>query len=170
VRSLLDRIGIRVGAAIGLAVLVLVVVGVAQMMGDGAPPPVMLTGDQPPTTVDATEGDDGEVAPAPTAYADDAEVRDAALAFATAWIKRELTPQAWHVGVSAHATDQLAESLTDVDPAGVPATRLTGLPTIGLRTDLFAQVGVPADSGRLVLTLLKQDDEWLVDGVDWERA
>jgi hypothetical protein len=169
-RSLLGRLGARGGAAIGLVLLILLVLGIAQLVGGGARPPLLAPEGQPSVTVDPTEGDDGEVAPTPSAYADDAEVRAAALAFATAWIQRELTPQAWHVGVAAHATDLLAETLTDVDPAGVPATRLTGLPTIGLRTDLFAQVGVPADSGRLVLTLLKQDNEWLVDGVDWERA
>jgi hypothetical protein len=168
-RSLLGRLGARGGAAIGLVLLVLAVVGIAQLIGGGSRPPVLAPEGQPPMTVDPTEGDDAEVAPTPTAYPDDAEVRDATLAFATAWIRRDLTPQAWHAGLAAHATDQLAESLAGVDPSGVPATRLTGTPTITLRTDLFAQVGVPADSGRLVLTLLKQGEEWLVDGVDWER-
>ena len=57
-----------------------------------------------------------------------------------------------------------------MDPAGVPATRLTGDPTITLRTDVFAQVSVPADSGTLLLTLLNQTGRWRVDGVDWERV
>ena len=101
-RSLLGRIGLRVGTAIGLAVLVLIVVGIAQLIGGGSRPSVLVPEGQPSMTVDPTEGDDAEVAPTPTAYPDDAEIRDATMAFATAWIQRDLTPEAWHAGLAAH--------------------------------------------------------------------
>ena len=142
----------------------------ATAAGGGRRPPVLAPDAPPSITVDPTEGDDAEVAPTPTAFPDDNEVHSAALTFAGAWLRRDLAPDAWHDGVAANATESLAASLADVDPAGVPATRLTGDPTITLRTDLFAKVSVPADSGTLLLTLLNQRGTWLVDDVDWERV
>jgi hypothetical protein len=41
---------------------------------------------------------------------------------------------------------------------------------VTLRTELFAQIAVPMDTGMLLLTLLKHGAEWLVDGVDWDPA
>jgi hypothetical protein len=170
VRSLLGRLGARGGAAVGLIIVVLAVVAIARLVDDGPATPPFNPGAQPSITVDPTEGDDGEVAPTPTAYADDAELGAAALTFMSAWLRRELDPPSWHQGIAELATGGLATSLEGVDPVGVPALRMTGSPTIVLRTELFAQVGVPVDTGTVQLTMVKQGGEWLVDGVDWIRT
>ena len=70
-RSLLSRLGVRGGVAIGLALLVLGVVAIAQLAGGGSRAPVIPPQAQPSITVDPTEGDDAEVAPTPTAFTDD---------------------------------------------------------------------------------------------------
>lgn len=169
-RGLLGRLGLRGGAAVGLILLVLLVVAIARLAGGGTAPLDFMPGSEPSITVNPTEGDDGEVAANPTEFPDGASVTAAATTFTASWLRRDLDAASWHAGLTSLATASLADSLIGVDPAGVPATRRTGDPTITLRTELFAQVAVPLDSGRLLLTLVKEDDGWLVDGVDWERA
>lgn len=168
--GLLRRIGVRGGTAVALLVLILGVVAVARFTGGGNSTMNLPDGPHATVTVDPSEGDDAEVAPDPTAFPDDAAVEAAAAAFISAWLQRDLDPADWHAAVAAHATDELTTALTDVDPRGVPATRTTADPTIVLRTDAFAQVAIPVDSGRVLLALRLVDSRWLVDGVDWERA
>jgi hypothetical protein len=168
-RSLLGRIGARVGIAVVLVVLIAGVVAIAKFAGGGAPRPPAPRLAGPTVTVDPTSGDDAEVAPSPTSYADDAAVKDAASSFVAAWIRRDRSPAAWHAALVPLATTALAESLKGVDPVGVPATRTTGPPTVVRRTEAFAQVSIAVDTGTVVLDLLKQTGAWLVDGVDWDR-
>jgi hypothetical protein len=170
VRGLLSRLGIRGGAVVGLLLVVAVTVAVARLVG-GADAGANYSPGQPPTiTVDPTEGDDGEVLATPSAYPDDAAVRAAAGRFTAAWLRRELTAERWHAGLDGLVTTALAEKLVGVDPRSVPASRTLGPPALVLRTDLFAQVTIAVDSGTLRLSLVKPDDRWLVDAVDWERA
>jgi hypothetical protein len=170
VGRLLGRVGLRGGIAIGLILLVAAVVAIGKLAGnrtDGRPyVPVV----EPTSTVDPNSGDDAEVAATPTAYPDDAVVRSAATTFAEAWLRRSLSEQAWHAGLARLSTKALSDSLDGVDPAGVPATRRTGEPTVVLRSELFAQVAIRTDAGTLTLTLLKQGSDWLVDAIDWDQA
>ena len=124
----------------------------------------------PTSTVDPTAGDDAEVAPSPTAFADDAAVKNAASSFVAAWLRRDRSPTAWHAALVPLSTTSLAQSLEGVDPIGVPATRTTGPPTVVRRTEAFAQVSITVDTGTVVLDLVKQGGAWLVDGVDWDRV
>src|SRR5262245_29883142 len=169
-RSLLGRIGARVGVAVVLVLLIAGVVAIAKFAGGSAsrPPAPRIAG--PTTTVDTTAGDDAEVAPSPTAYADDAAVNGAASSFVAAWLRRDRTPAAWHAALVPLSTTSLADSLKGVDPVGVPATRTTGPPTVVRRTEGFAQVSIAVATGTVVLDLLMQSGKWLVDGVDWDRT
>ena len=169
-RGLLRRIGARTGISVGLILVVAAVLLVARIGGSGRNSGVPYRGSDVVPTVTSTVGDDAQIAPTPSAYADNDVVRSAATTFMTAWLRREATAEGWHAGVAALTTRQLADSLVGVDPIGVPATRVTGDPTVVLRSDLYAQVNVPVDSGLVVLGLFKQDDRWLVDTVDWERT
>jgi hypothetical protein len=169
-RRLLRSVGLRGGLAFGITLLVLAVVLVAKLGRQDSDVAPYIPVIQPTSTVDPTSGDDAEVVATPTAYPDDAQVKTAASRFAAAWLRRSLSAQAWHSGLAKLSTKSLAASLEGVDPSGVPATRKTGDPTVTLRTELFAQIAVPMDTGTLRLTLLKQGDEWLVDGVDWDQA
>jgi hypothetical protein len=167
-RGLLGRVGARVGIAVALVVLIAGVVTIAKLMG-GAPRPPISQVEGPPTTVGPTAGDDAEVAPSPTGFADDSAIKNAASSFVAAWLRRDRSPTAWHSALVPLSTSNLAQSLEGVDPIGVPATRTTGPPTVVRRTDGFAQVSLAVDTGTVVLDLLDQSGVWLVDGVDWDR-
>jgi hypothetical protein len=67
-------------------------------------------------------------------------------------------------------TPTLARELSGVDPAGVPASRVTGKPSLIPLGATVADVLIPVDSGTLRLRLVVLEDRWLVDGVDWKRA
>jgi len=169
-RSALARLGIRGAVALGLALLVLVIVGIAKLVGGAGEQGLRSSGPRPTPTVPPTAGDDGEVAATPSAYADDAVIRRTASDFATAWLRRNLSATAWHSGIAALSTPALGQKLEGVDPSGVPARRALGLPNLVLRTEAFARVTILVDTGTLSLNLLKQGGRWLVDGVDWERT
>jgi hypothetical protein len=168
-RGLLGRIGARVGIAVVLVVLIAGAIGIAKLVGGGGARPISPRLEAPTSTVDPTAGDDAEVAPSPTGFADDALLKTAASTFVEAWLKRNLSPAAWHAGLVPLSTSSLAQSLDGVDPVGVPATRTTGPPTVLRRDEVFAQVSIAVDTGIVVLDLLKQGGKWLVDGVDWDR-
>jgi hypothetical protein len=169
-RSLLGRIGARVGVAVVLVVLIGGVLAIAKLSGGRQSSPIAPRVEGPTTTVDPTAGDDAEVAPSPTAFSDDTSVKDAASSFVASWLRRDRSPAAWHAALVPLSTTTLADSLNGVDPIGVPATRTTGPPTVLRRTDAFAQVSIAVDTGTVTLELLKQSGKWLVDGVDWDRT
>jgi hypothetical protein len=171
---------------VGLVVLVLGIVVIARLAGAGPNTQSYSSGTQPNPTIDPTAGDDGVVgdgtplpiqtatstvpAAALSPYPDDGEVTAAATAFATAWLRRDLSARAWHSGIAPLVTESVAQSLDGVDPSSVPANRILGGPKILKRGDLFARVGVSLDTGTLLLELSKHDKRWLVESVDWELA
>jgi hypothetical protein len=169
VRTLLRRLGTRTSISAGLIVVVALVLLVARLAGNNdkasessRPGPI--------PSIDMSAGDDGPVAPTYSAFADDAEVRAAAATFMQSWMRRSLSSEDWHAALVPLTTASLATSLEGVDPVVVPATRITGDVTVTLRSDLYALLSVPVDTGTVELGLLKQNNTWLVDSVDWQRA
>lgn len=171
-RDAMTRLGVRGTLVLVLAILVAGVVALARLLGDAAPrrEPAPDAGPTAPvSTVDAEEGDDGVVT-SPKPPADDPAVRAAATNFIKAWLRSDLSADAWKNGLTKLATNGLVARLDGVDPATVPATRTTGAAAVVAKQADFAQVDVPVDSGTISLRLLRADGRWLVDGVDWERT
>jgi hypothetical protein len=168
VRWLLRRLGPRTGISVGLILVVAAVLLVGRLAG-GSNTRGPYSGPDTLPSVGISAGDDGQVSADPSQYPDDAVVRDAATTFTQAWLQRLRSPEDWHAALVPLTTTSLASSLDGVDPVVVPATRIVGDLTITLRSDLYAQVSVPVDSGVVELGLLKQGDVWLVDSVDWQR-
>jgi hypothetical protein len=166
----LGRVGVRLGLALGLVVIVGGIVAVARI---GSSPGGLnpFDGNEPQTTaiVDPTAGDDGEVLPTPSDESDTA-IQRAAAAFAKAWLRRDLSAPAWHAGLAPLSTATLLANLEGVEPRTVPAARTVSDPRLVLRSELYAQVMIPVDTGSLLLNLLSTDGRWLVDAVDWERT
>lgn len=164
----------RVGVALLLGIVILGIVGAARLLADGSGGG-QLTGApvQPITTTDPAAGDDGltdtsEPTPytSPGSPAPDAVAR----AFATAWLAHQgVTAEQWHGKLAPLATDELADKLSGVDPATVPANRLTGEAVTVVRNDSLVEVTLPVDSGELRLSLVATDGRWRVDTVDWSR-
>ncbi|MFF5174085.1 hypothetical protein ACFY3U_15765 [Micromonospora sp. NPDC000089] len=166
----------RIGIALGIAVLVLSVIGGARLVAG----PTESTGGlsnrpaEPITTVDPEAGDDGVLATpsqqAPRTRPGEPTPEQAASRFTTAWLGGPAeTAARWQEKLRPLSTPGLTEKLAGVDPAGVPAEKVTGAPTLLPRTESFAEVFVPLESGRLRLELVAPDGRWLVDAVDWER-
>lgn len=167
----------RVGVALVLAIVVLGVVGVAKLVSDStdAEPGLKGAPDQPILSASSTIADDGlassEPVPSPKSSAGTAVPATVATAFGRAWVKhRDVTADDWYAGLLPHCTETLAKKLADVDPAGVPADRLTGEPVLIPYADQIVDATIRVDSGLLRLRLTSVEGRWLVDGVDWERV
>jgi hypothetical protein len=167
----------RFGLALALAVVVLGLVGSARLFAGGTGSGAALTGApvSPISTVDPGVGDDGAIstaAPAtPRTSPGAAEPEAVARGFAAAWLAhRGISAQRWHSRLVPFATADLGQRLAGVDPAGVPADRLTDDPVLIPRSEGLVEVTMPVDSGRLRLNLITQNGHWLVDTVDWERG
>jgi hypothetical protein len=163
----------RAGVAVLLALVVIGVVGVARAVSGPADAPAARPPARPLVTATATP-DDGPVSPDATPRL----VRDAAgggpnavaAAFATNWVRHTgVSPSAWHQRLRPQMTTALADELSGVDPAVVPAERITGPPTVIPLGATVAEVVIPVDSGKLRLRVVATAGRWLVDGVDWDR-
>lgn len=179
----LRRPGWRVWAAGVLAVIVFVVVLIARLAGagsgsdsagsDGAAPlpsPSVSPAPEPTPTL-ADDGLSGpEASPKEQGAAPEALL--AATAFAKAWATHPdgVTAEQWWGGVAKHTDAALADQLRGVDPAVVPATRVVG-PAEAIHGGVSsADVAVPTDAGRLLVTVIRQAGRWLVADFDIERG
>jgi hypothetical protein len=166
----------RFGIALAIAVLVFGVIGAARLISGPVDSTAGLSNrpSRPITTVDPDEGDDGAIAtaapPAPRTSPGELTPEQTAKGFAAAWLGGPgVDADRWQAGMRPLSTPALTEKLTGAEPAGVPAERVVGEPTLRPRTDSFVEVLVPLDAGRLRLELVAPNGRWLVDAVDWER-
>ncbi|MBE1486510.1 hypothetical protein [Plantactinospora soyae] len=165
----------RLGLALGLAIVIIGIVGAARLVaGPGSDASGLRGGPVSPiSTTDPSAGDDGlTVVEEPTPWTSPGAPAPVAVArsFATAWLDhRDVTAEEWHKTLRPLATAALAEKLSGVDPIGVPADRITGDPVVVPRNDSLVEVVVPVDSGELRLGLVAPEGRWQVDTVDWQR-
>lgn len=165
----------RLGVALVLAVLILGIVGATRLIaGPGETRSLLPGGAVPPiTTTDAEAGDDGlnEVAePTPWTSPGAPKPAEVARSFAEAWLRHDgVEARQWHDGLRPYATGTLLDKLAGVDPAGVPADRITGDLSVRPVNDSLVEVVIPVDSGVLRLGLLAEQGRWRVDTVDWQR-
>ncbi|MFY1674734.1 hypothetical protein ACN27G_33170 [Plantactinospora sp. WMMB334] len=164
----------RLGLALGLAVVIIGIVGAARLVaGPGDDRPGLVGGTPGPISItDPAAGDDGLIAteePSPRTSPGAPEPAEVARSFATAWLDHDVTAQEWQEGLRPLATDDLVEQLTGVDPVTVPADRITGELVVVPHNDSLVEVVVPVDSGELRLGLVAAEGRWRVDTVDWQR-
>ncbi|MEV2241830.1 hypothetical protein [Micromonospora sp. NPDC049891] len=166
----------RLGVALGIAVLVLGVIGAARLVAGPTDPAAGLSSRpaDPITTVHPTTGDDGAISttttPSPVTRPGQPAPELVAERFAAAWLGRPgQTIQGWHDALRPLSTAGLIEKLSGADPASVPAGAITGEVTLRPRGETFVEATVPLDGGQLRLELLAPDGRWLVDAVDWSR-
>jgi hypothetical protein len=177
-RQVLRLLGVRYALAIGLVVGIGAVILIGKALngsGTAAPGVIGNAPSMPVVTAAASQADDGLDAvdsPPPPSTAPGATKPDKlATQFVTAWLRHtNVTPQAWYTGLQKYMTVRLAGELDGVDPAGVPASRITGKITLIDQAANLVEATVPVDSGTVTLRLLATDGHWLVDGVDWTRT
>jgi hypothetical protein len=175
----LGRLRGRVGVAVVLFLVVLGAVGIGRLIGDSSGPDGsgFSNGESRPPSINTSAGNDGVAEENPSIPTGTPSLSPGAAAplkvagkFMAAWLDSGLSAEKWHDGVSRYATTGLSTKLTGVDPAGVPAERLTGDLTLSPRGEGAAAVIAPVDSGTVELRMLVVDGKWLVDGVTWNRA
>ncbi|MBB5871258.1 hypothetical protein F4553_004637 [Allocatelliglobosispora scoriae] len=158
-----------------LLALVLLVVGVFRVFGAAPQSPVQggPRYTELPTLV-THEPDDGVATPppvqSPSVAPGAANPVDVAASFAASWVQGTRSASSWLAALRPHCTEHLLEQLRDVDPSSVPASKVTGKPTLIPRAFTYAEVSIPLDAGVLKLRLLGPDGHWYVDGVDWDRS
>lgn len=167
----------RLGVALGIAILVLGIIGAGRLVSGPANQDAGLSNrpTRPITTVDPTSGDDGVISqaapPSPVTRPGTPTPEKIVDRFVGAWLGgKGMTSDEWLSSIRPLATPLLIEKLNGADPTSVPAERTTGPSTLRPRTESFVEAVVPLDTGRLRLELVASDGRWLVDVVDWERA
>jgi len=166
----------RWGVAIVLGVIVLAIVGVGRLFADGDDSRPSLSVASPGPTVSADPKQDDSIIdtappPSPSTRPGRAQPEAVAYAFASAWADHQsVTPKAWRAQLLPNSTTKLADLLAGVDPAGVPAERVIGRPSLIPVSKTVVNAVVTMDTGKLSLRLISPDGHWRVDGIDWEAA
>ncbi|RKN50487.1 hypothetical protein D7223_01440 [Micromonospora endolithica] len=82
--------------------------------------------------------------------------------FVRAWARPELPADRWWAGVRPYSVAAYADLLATVNPANVPATRITGPGRAAAATAERTDVDVPTDAGMLRVVCVRSGDRWLV--------
>ena len=90
--------------------------------------------------------------------------------WARAWVRPPdgTTAVRWLDGLRSTTTDEYLGVLAGVDPANIPATKVTGAAKAVSVAPRSLQVQVPTDALTLVLTVVDTDAGWRVSGYDRE--
>jgi hypothetical protein len=179
-RPLLRLLTTRNGLAMLLLVVVFAIVGVGRLVGGGpAPdPPVEAVLEGPSSIAAPATPDDGAVAASalpstgPTSRRPGAaSAEEVAAAFTRDWLNgSHVAGPTWLDHLRPRMTADLAGKLAGTDPAGVPASRVTGPVGMINHDPTFVEAMIPVDTGSVQLRLLLVKGEWLVDGIDWSRG
>lgn len=88
--------------------------------------------------------------------------------WAAAWVDHPpgVSPQQWVAGLRPFTTDEYLGVLVGVDPANIPATRVTGEPRATKVAARSVQVEVPTNALTLDVLVVLTDDGWRVAGYD----
>ncbi|MGH3614748.1 MAG: hypothetical protein ACRDRK_19590 [Pseudonocardia sp.] len=103
----------------------------------------------------------------PLSQAPSAAVRVAAR-WSAAWLRptEGTTGPQWLNGLRPYTTDEYLGVLAGVDPANIPATRVTGEPRPVRVAERSLQVEVPTDALTLVVLVVDTEAGWRVAGYD----
>ncbi|MFI7074961.1 hypothetical protein [Micromonospora sediminicola] len=100
-----------------------------------------------------------------------AQAAPVAAGFAAAWARSDLPAARWWPAVADYCDEDFARSLRTVDPALVPASRVTGRPrATQTPRDARAVFEVPTDAGTLTVRLAGVGGRWRVTDNDFRRA
>lgn len=169
------RLAVTVLVVLALAVLVSMAVGALR-------PPTQAPVVNKPGAPTTTTGARAPASPTPTALppvaaltpttlplsAAPAEALQVAQNWATAWATHPAgtTNQQWVDSLVPYTTPEYVGTLTGVDPANIPATRVTGSATATQVSPASVVVDVPTDALTLQVTVVDTEAGWRVSGYD----
>ncbi|MFY1623781.1 hypothetical protein ACN268_11315 [Micromonospora sp. WMMD735] len=99
----------------------------------------------------------------PTGPADaDPDAVAAAVGFVARWARPQLNASDWLAALRPRAVPAYAALLATVDPANVPATKVTGRGQVVAATPTHAAVDVPTDNEVLRVVCIRDGRQWLI--------
>lgn len=106
--------------------------------------------------------------PSPPTTAPDPAALDVATRWTTAWANHPdgVSTYQWLQGMRPYTTEEYMTIMESIDPANVPATKVTGPATVLSSVAGSIDVRVPTDGGPLAITLIKTGDGWRVTHYD----
>ncbi len=126
----------------------------------GAPAPQASSPPAVTPPADMLPDPDG-VLPARSTAADTAAAATATR-FVARWARPDLPAAQWRADVRPYAVPGYADLLDTVDPANVPATRITASARVVTATPERAEVDVGTDAGVLRVVCVRDGQRWLV--------
>lgn len=104
----------------------------------------------------------------PTSAPPNPEAINVAKQWATAWVNHPagISNADWLTGLRALTTDEFLPQMQTVDPANIPATRVTGDPTVQTSYTSSVEVIIPTDGPKLSITVINTGAGWRVSDYD----
>lgn len=91
--------------------------------------------------------------------------------WAAAWVKhpKGTTNEQWLEGLRPYTTPEYLPQMRTVNPANIPATRVTGKATATSSYTSSVEAEVPTDGPKLAITVVRTDTGWRVAQYDQAR-
>lgn len=106
----------------------------------------------------------------PTTAAPNGDAVRVAKEWAAAWVNHPqgMTSAQWLEQLKPFTTEEYLPVMSSVDPANVPATKVTGEPTVGTSYTSSVQLTIPTDGPKLSITVVSTNAGWRV--ADYDQA
>ncbi|MER6877948.1 hypothetical protein ABT279_48150, partial [Amycolatopsis sp. NPDC000673] len=104
----------------------------------------------------------------PTSAPPSPEAVNVARQWANAWVRHPagISNADWLNGMRGLTTDEYLPVMSTVDPANIPATKVTGDPTVTQSYSSSVKVVVPTDGPKLSITVVQTSAGWRVSDYD----
>ena len=90
--------------------------------------------------------------------------------WAAAWVNHPagITSEQWLAQLKPFTTEEYLPVMGTVDPANIPATKVTGEPVVGTSYPSSVQLTIPTDGPKLAITVVSTNAGWRV--ADYDQA
>ena len=169
-RSPLHLVATALGIVVVAALVALLSQHIRHTGGSSQPSGGAGHGGQAPTAALVATGPPSTRDPGPTEVPTSAAAAPAALQVAQqwgqAWVNHPsgITNQQWLAGLEPYTTDEFLPIMSTVDPANIPATKVTGSPTVVHSYTSSVEVTLPTDNATLDITVIQTPAGWRVAG------
>ncbi|MEV7041333.1 hypothetical protein [Amycolatopsis sp. NPDC051061] len=106
----------------------------------------------------------------PTTAAPNGDAVRVAKQWAAAWVDHPagITSEQWLAKLKPFTTEEYLPVMGSVDPANIPATKVTGEPVVGTSYTSSVQLTIPTDGPKLAITVVNTNAGWRV--ADYDQA
>jgi hypothetical protein len=106
----------------------------------------------------------------PTTAAPNGDAVRVAKEWAAAWVDHPagITSEQWLAKLKPFTTEEYLPVMGSVDPANIPATKVTGEPVVGTSYTSSVQLTIPTDGPKLAITVVNTNAGWRV--ADYDQA